>query len=180
MKKVIFFSLIAATLMIAACDKGVNLPAYTPPTTNNFSVTALNHTADSVNIGDTLYLVASGTIADTASFISDTSKSVHLLTAYLTSSFSAYGVSQVQSFGSASSPIALKIAFGPQNSAGQFTWTSTIELIGATTTVPHKTKLTIAASFIYQLTLSSQLGTLTASDGGIAGAAKPNKTIYVR
>jgi hypothetical protein len=179
MKKIILFSLITATLLIAACDKGVNLPAYTPATATNFAVTALNHTVDSVNVGDTLYLVASGTIADTASFISDTSKSVHLLTAYLTSSFSAYSVSQVQNFGSATAPITLKMAFGPQNSAGLYTWTSTIELIGATA-VPHKTKLTIAANFIYQLTLSSQQGTLTASDAGIAGATKPAKTIYVR
>lgn len=179
MKKIISFCLITATLLIAACDKGVNLPAYAPATPTNFSVTALNHTADSVNVGDTLYLTASGTIADTASFISDTSKSVHLLTAYLTSSFTAYSVSQVQTFGSASAPIALKMTFGPQSSGGLYTWTATIELIGATA-VPHKTKLTIAANFIYQLTLSSQQGTLTATDGGIAGVSKPNKTIYVR
>jgi hypothetical protein len=179
MKKVIFFSLIAGTLLIAACDKGVNLPAYTPATAVNFTVTSLNHTKDSVNVGDTLYLNAAGTVADTAAFISDTAKGVHMLSAYLTSSFTGTTASEVLNFGSATSPIGVQMTFGAANSNGLYPWTATIELIGATS-VAHKTKLTIAANFIYQLSLSSQQGTLSASDAGIAGAAKPAKTIYVR
>jgi hypothetical protein len=164
MKQLILFSVISLLVMLSACDKYSMLPPYTPAVSSNFSVTALNHTEDSVNVGDSIYLTATGTIADTTQSIS----------AYLTSSYVASGVNSVYNFGSATAPIKLTRIIGASNASGIPTWTSTILLTGATF-VPHKTKLTITGNFIYQLSLSSESGTLSAVDAGIK-----NKTVYVR
>jgi hypothetical protein len=144
------------------CAKHEFLPVPGTPA-KIFTVTKLAHTADSVNIGDTLQLTATGTIADT-------SKAIYVA---LTSTYSANGATVVQTFGSASTPIKVKYA-AVAASAG-FTWTATIPLIGATQ-VADKTKLTIAGTFQYQLSLSSALpSSLAATDAGQA-----TKTIYVR
>jgi len=161
MKKMLLFSLITSGILLFGCIKYTTLPAYTPPVTTNFSVASLNHTADTVNLGDTVYLTATGTIYDTT-------KNIYV---YLTVSSSAAGVS-TYTYGSASSPIKLSRTIGAQNSAGLYTWTSTIMLTGATSV--DKAKLTIIANFIYQLSFSSEQGKLTATDAGIV-----NKTVYV-
>ena len=147
-------------VLILGCVKSTNLPAYTPPVTTNFSVASLKHTADTVNLGDTVYLTATGTI-------SDTTKNIY---AYLTVSSSAVGVS-TYTYGSATAPIKLARTIGAQTN-GVYAWTSTIMLVGATAV--DKAKLTITANFIYQLSLSSEQGKLTATDAG-----NPNKTVYV-
>ena len=48
-------------------------------------------------------------------------------------------------------------------------------MLKGATFVPSKTKLSITGNFIYQLSLSSQQGTLTAADAG-----QSTKTIYVK
>jgi hypothetical protein len=159
MKKLLLICVIAISI-ISGCVKSTNLPAYTPPVTTNFSVASLKHTADTVNLGDTVYLTATGTI-------SDTTKNIYV---YLTVSSSAAGVS-TYTYGSASTPIKLSRTIGAQTN-GLYAWTSTIVLVGATTV--DKAKLTITANFIYQLSLSSEQGKLTATDAGIV-----NKTVYV-
>ena len=160
MKKTLFYSLMAMGIWTSGCVKYTTLPAYTPPVTSNFSVISLKHTEDTVNVGDTIYLTATGTIYDTT-------KNIYV---YLTVSSSAAGVSSY-TYGSASSPIKLSRTIGAAT-AGLYTWTSTITLPGATY-IPD-TKLTITANFIYQLSLSSELGKLTATDAG-----QGNKTVYV-
>jgi hypothetical protein len=159
MKKLLLICVIAISI-ISGCVKSTNLPAYTPPVTTNFSVASLKHTADTVNLGDTVYLTAAGTI-------SDTTKNIYT---YLTVSSSAAGVS-TYTYGSAATPIKLSRTIGAQTN-GLYAWTSTIMLVGATTV--DKAKLTITANFIYQLSLSSEQGKLTATDAGIV-----NKTVYV-
>jgi hypothetical protein len=150
-------------LAIAACNKTTTLPSYTPPVAKNFSVASLKHTQDSVNVGDTIYLTATGTASDSSQFIYT----------YLTVNATAGGVSSIFNYASGSSPVKLPKNYGAQTS-GLYSWTSTIMLPGATL-VPHKTKLTIVGNFIYQLSLSSEQGTLSATDAGLL-----NKTVYVR
>ena len=160
MKKLLLISMIALSILSLSCVKYTSLPAYTPPVATNFSVGSLIHTADTVNFCDTIYLTATGTV-------SDTTKNIY---AYLTVSSSAAGVS-TYNYGSASTPIKLSRTIGAQTN-GLYAWTSTIMLVGATTV--DKAKLTITANFIYQLSLSSEQGKVTATDAGIA-----NKTVYV-
>jgi hypothetical protein len=166
MKKFLLFSLIASTILVAACKRDI-LPPYTPPVTSNFSVTSLKHTKDTVSVGDTIYLTAAGTA------YSDTGTG-QKIAAYLTSTYTAGGVSSVQSFYTATAPDTLKNAVFTAGTAPLLNWTATIQLVGATA-VPHKTKLTIAGNFLYTLSLSSEQGTLTATDAGIK-----NKTIFVQ
>lgn len=147
----------------AACVKKDVLPAYTPPIATNFSVTSLKHTQDTVNVGDTVYVTVLGNA-------SDSSKSIY---GYFSVSYTVSSTGIVYNYGSALSPIKLKPNFGsPAN--GLYPWTATVMLPGATI-VPSKTKLTITGNFIYQLSLSSEQGKLSASDAGLA-----NKTVYVR
>lgn len=162
MKRMILFFLIASGILIFGCTKENYLPAYTPPVASNFTITSLNHTKDSVNVGDTIYLNVSGTMYDTLG-----------VSAYLTAASSASGA-PVYTFGSASSPLKLTRVLGSSNVSGMNPWTSTIRLTGATAI--SKSKLTITGNFIYQLSLSSEGGGLaTATDAGIA-----NKTVYIR
>lgn len=166
MKKILSFILIGCVLFVWGCSKNVTLPPYKPPTSSNFSVLSLNHTKDTVNVGDTVYLTAAGTLFD--------SSSAYHIYAYLSVTATVGGVSTVYNYGSATTPITISRVIGAQNSAGQFTWTSTILLPGVTS-VPHKTKLTISSNFIYQLNLSSEKGNLSATDAGIA-----TKTVFVQ
>jgi hypothetical protein len=163
MQKLFSFLTISLILFLAACDKYVTLPPYTPAISSNFLVSTLNHTMDSVNVGDTIYLTATGSM-------SDTTQSIYT---FLTTSYSASGVNTVLNYGTAASPVKLTRTIGAVN-GGLYTWTATILLPGATF-VPHKTKLTIVGNFIYQLSLSSEQGTLSATDAGVK-----NKTVYVR
>jgi hypothetical protein len=160
-----FFGIaIGVLLLFSACDKHSALPPFTSPAATNFSATSLNHTQDTVAVGDTIYLNAAGNMLDTT-------KNIY---AYLTSSYSASGVSAVYDFGTVTSPVKLSRIIGAQNASGLYTWTSTIILTGATQ-VPSKTKLTIVANFEYQLSLSSEQGNLVEADAGVK-----NKTVFVQ
>jgi hypothetical protein len=64
---------------------------------------------------------------------------------------------------------------GAVNNSGLYAWTATIPLPGATS-VAHKTTLAISGTYIYQLSLSSQLpSSMSATDMGIK-----TKTVYVK
>ena len=162
MKKIKLLSLVLSSLIIFSCTKNTTLPAYTPPVTSNFTVASMNHTKDTVNVGDTIYLNVAGTMYDTL-----------FVYAYLTTKSSATG-SPVYSTGSSSAPIKLNRVLGTTNITGVNPWTSTIMLTGLTSI--HSTKLTISANFIYQLSLSSEGGGLaSATDAGVV-----NKTVFVQ
>ncbi|HTQ28672.1 MAG TPA: hypothetical protein VMI35_11105 [Puia sp.] len=163
MKKFLLFFSVATMILAAACNKTTNLPPYAPVVPVIFSVSSLKHTQDTVNIGDTIYLTATGTMYDTT-------KNIYV---YLASSYTASGVASVYNFGSAASPVKLSRVIGTQTN-NLWGWTSTIMLTGATF-VPAKTKLSITGNFIYQLSLSSQQGTLSAADAG-----QSNKTVFVQ
>ncbi len=161
MKK--YFLFLFTIITIAACEKHDRLPTYTPPVAKNFTVTSLKHTMDTVNVGDTIYLIATGTASDSSQFIYT----------YITVTSSAGGLNPSYSYGTAAAPIKLSKNY-MSSSAGLYTWTATIMLPGATF-VPSGTKLTIAANFIYQLSLSSEQGTLSAADAGVT-----SKTVFVQ
>jgi hypothetical protein len=161
MKKIFLFLLICSGILIFSCTKNTIVPPYTPPVANNFTVTAMNHTKDTVNVGDTIYLTVAGTMYDTLSVYT-----------YLTIKSSASG-SPVYSYGSSSAPIKLTRVLGSSNVNDVNPWTSVIKVTGVTS-IPNS-KLTISGNFIYQLSLSSQGGGLaTATDGGVI-----NKTVFI-
>ena len=162
MKKLFFFLLSTGMIWLAGCTKTTTLPPYTPPVPANFSVTSLKHTQDSVNVGDTIWYNATGTIYDTTQSIS----------AYFATSYTVSGTGAIYNYGTSSSPVAIKRTIGDVTN-GLYSWTATIAFPTTVTEVPHKTKLTTTGTFIYQLTLSSQQGALTASDSG------PNKSVFV-
>jgi hypothetical protein len=162
MKKIFLISLVVSGSIILGCSKDTVVPVYTPPVTTNFTVTSMNHTKDTVNAGDTIYLDVTGTMYDTLNVY-----------AYLTTKSTATG-SPVYSTGSSSAPIKLNRMLGSSNVTGVNPWTSVIMLTGLTS-IPN-TKLTISANFIYQLSLSSEGGGLAAAtDAGVA-----NKTVFVQ
>ncbi len=162
MKKIFLFSLICSGILVFSCTKNSIVPPYTPPVTANFTVTSMNHTKDTVNMGDTIYLDVVGTMYDTLNVY-----------AYLTAKSSAAG-SPVYSYGSSSSPVKLKCVLGSKNATGMNPWTSTIMLTGLTSIA--NSKLTISGNFIYQLSLSSEGGGLaSAADAGVV-----NKTVFIQ
>ena len=65
MKKIFLFLLISSGILVFSCTKDTAVPPYTPPVTKNFTVTSMNHTKDTVNVGDTIYLNVAGTMYDT-------------------------------------------------------------------------------------------------------------------
>lgn len=163
-KFLLFLSVLIAGAVAISCNKSKALPVVFPSPTYVFTASTLNHTKDSVNVGDTVYLTATGTVYDTTKTIS----------AYLTTTYS----SGSYTYGTAAAPIKLTRTIGAQAASGLYAWTATILLPGATT-VPHKTALTITSTFVYQLSLSSQLpASLTLTDAGTPGAKV--KTVYVR
>ena len=162
MKNILLFSLILSCAVFLSCSKGTEIPPYTPPVTNNFTVVSMSHTKDTVNVGDTIYLDVSGTMYDTLNVY-----------AYLTTKSTSAG-SPVYSTGSSSAPIKLKTVLATNNPSAVNSWTSTIALIGLSSA--HGSKLTITGNFIYQLSLSSEGGGLaSAADAGLI-----NKTVYVQ
>jgi len=162
MKKLLLFSLMLSVAVILSCSKGTEVPTYSPPVGNNFTVTSMSHTKDTVNAGDTIYLNVSGTMYDTLNVY-----------AYLSTKSTATG-SPVYSTGSSSSPIKLNRILATNNPTDMNAWTSVIILTGVTSV--HGSKLTISGNFIYQLSLSSEGGGLaTAADAGLI-----NKTVYVQ
>jgi hypothetical protein len=166
MKKSLLFFLIASVVLTPGCVKFTNLPAYTPAFSKNFSVTSLNHTADTVNVGDTVQLVAMGTMSDSVT-------NQNNIYAYYTVTSSAAGAPTF-AIGTAAAPIKLSKMIGAPNSSGLYTWTANISLAGITAIA--NSKLTITGNFIYQMSLSSEGGgTATATDAGIL-----NKTVFVQ
>ena len=162
MKKIFIVSLILSGFLIFSCTKNSIVPPYTPPVSTNFTVTSMNHTKDTVNVGDTIYLTVAGTMYDTLSVY-----------AYLSIKSSASG-SPVYSYGSSSAPIKLTRVLGSSNVTDVNPWTSIIRVTGVTS-IPNS-KLTISGNFIYQLSLSSEGGGLaTATDGGVV-----NKTVFIQ
>jgi hypothetical protein len=162
MKKYYFFLLILSGILFFSCSKNTIVPAYTPPVSTNFTVTSMNHTKDTVNVSDTIFMDVAGTMYDTLNVY-----------AYFTIKSSATG-SPVYSYGSSSSPIKLVRVLGSSNVTGMNPWTSTIALTGFTSIA--NSKLTISANFIYQLSLSSEGGGLaSATDAGVA-----NKTVFIQ
>jgi hypothetical protein len=162
MKKIFLFSLVCSGVLVFSCTKNSIVPPYTPPVAANFTVTSMNHTKDTVNVGDTIYLNVVGTMYDTL-----------YVYAYLTAKSTASG-SPVYSYGSSSSPVKLKCVLGSNNVTGMNPWTSTIMLTGITSIA--NSKLTISGNFIYQLSLSSEGGGLaSATDGGVV-----NKTVFIQ
>ena len=160
MKKYILLTVIIAGII--ACNKTTTLPAYNAPTTANLKVTSLKHSADTVNVGDTIYLTATGSVYDTTAVY-----------AYFTVASSATG-SPSYTIGSASSPILVPAILATRNVAGMNDWTATIPLTKLANV--SKSKLTITGTFVSQLTLSSQ-GSNTAT---LADAGQTTKTIYVQ
>jgi hypothetical protein len=162
MKNIVPIFLCMSFLVQIGCTKNSIVPPYTPPTTANFTVTALNHTKDTVSVGDTIYLTVAGTMYDTLNVYT-----------YLTIKSTASG-SPVYSYGSSASPVKIKRVLASSNVQGTNPWTSTIALTGLTT-VPNTT-LTISGTFIYQLSLSSEGGGMApATDLGVK-----NKSIFVQ
>jgi hypothetical protein len=163
MKNIILFSLILSCMVgVLSCTKNTTVPAYTPPVTNNFTVTSMNHLRDTVNAGDTIYLNVSGMMYDTL-----------FVYVYLTTKSTATGL-PVYSTGSSAAPIKLNRILGSTNASALNPWTSVIPLTGVTSV--SGSRLTITANFVYQLSLSSEGGGLaTATDGGVL-----NKTVYVQ
>lgn len=162
MKKIFLFSLICSGVLVFGCTKNSIVPTYTPPVTANFTVTSMNHTQDTVNVGDTILLDVVGTMYDTLNVYT-----------YVIVKSSATG-SPVYSYGSSASPVKLKCILGSNNVTGMNPWTSTIKLTGVTSIA--NSKLTISANFIYQLSLSSEGGGLaSATDGGVI-----NKTVFIQ
>ncbi len=162
MKKYYFFLLILSGILLFSCSKNTMAPVYTPPVSTNFTVSSMNHTKDTVSVGDTIFVNVVGTMYDTLNVY-----------AYLTIKSSATG-SPVYSYGSSSSPIKLVRVLGSTNVTDMNPWTSTIALTGFTSIA--NSKLTISANFIYQLSLSSEGGGLaSATDAGVA-----NKTVFIQ
>jgi hypothetical protein len=162
MKNIYLFSLMLSGILVFSCTKNSSVAPYTPPVATNFTVTSLNHTKDTVSVGDTIYLNVAGTMYDTLNVY-----------AYLTIKSSASG-SPVYSYGSSSSPVKLTRVLGSSNVTDVNPWTSTIRVTGVTS-IPNS-KLTISGNFIYQLSLSSEGGGLaTATDAGVV-----NKTVFIQ
>jgi hypothetical protein len=163
-KFLLFLFVLIAGAVAISCNKSKALPVYSPSPTYVFTAGSLKHTKDTVNVGDTISLTATGTVYDTTKTIS----------AFLTSTYSTGS----NTYGSAASPIKVNRIIGSAASNGLWSWTATILLPGATS-VPHKTALTITSTFVYQLSLSSQLpASLTVTDAGTPGAKA--KTVYVK
>jgi hypothetical protein len=165
MKKLFLISLLASAAVIFGCVKHNVLPTFTPAFAKDFSVSSLNHTTDTVSVGDTIYLTAAGTMSDTVTGQNN-------IYAYFVISSSAAGA-PVFNYGSAASPIKLTKTLGAASN-GLYGWTATIAISGATATA--NSKLTITGYFIYQLSLSSEgNGTASATDAGVL-----NKTVFVQ
>lgn len=157
-----YLFLIIITAAIVACNKTTTLPSYTPPVSNIFAVTSLNHTLDTVSVGDTVYLNASGLIYDTLAVY-----------AYFSVSSSSTG-SPIYSVGSSASPIKLATALATKNPTDTNRWSAVIALPKVTGIA--SSKLTITGNFSYQLNLSTMgYKPVTVSDAG-----QKTKTVYVQ
>jgi hypothetical protein len=162
MKKTGLLILSIAIIFALGCTKNTIVPPYTPSVPANFTIRSMNHTKDTVNTGDTIYLMVSGTMYDTLNVYT-----------YLTIKSNAAG-SPVYSYGSSTSPFKINRQLTTSNATDTNHWNAIIPLTGFTS-VPNST-LTISGTFLYQLSLSSEGGGLApATDQGVK-----NKTVYVQ
>lgn len=164
MKKLVSF-LISASFLIIACNKEEQLPTYKSSVPVIFSVNSrMSHTIDTVNLGDTIYLTASGTIADTANTFSSSFK-------MFTGNVSASGAftSSGNLAGAAFISPLPRLISAPVAPSALFGWVAPIAV--PCPPVAHKTNILISGSFENSVSLSSQLGNQSASD---------SKPIYVR
>jgi hypothetical protein len=153
MKKLVLLSSIAAALVILACNKTTTLaPVTTKPI---FSVAGkMAHAKDTLAAaGDTIWLTASGSIADTSRKYAI---AANLKTADSTNhTIAVLWIRNV--------PVTFNNA--APDSTGMFKWTTTMAL--PFPAIPAKNKLTTTAVFSYGLNLSSQMGNLNSSDSKI-------------
>ncbi|MBS1918371.1 MAG: hypothetical protein JST87_19050 [Bacteroidetes bacterium] len=161
MKKFILISIVVAA--VVACNKTTTLPTYTPPVSKNLVVKTFAHTADTVNVGDTIYLTATGTVYDSLN-----------LYGYFSISSSSTG-SPVYTVGSSSSPIKLATALATKNPTDTNSFVATIVLPKLTNV--SGSKLTVTGNFVYPLSLSSQGANIVT---GVADAGQLTKTIYIQ
>lgn len=164
MKKLFSFSMLTS-LFILACNKKDQLPDYKPSVPTIFSVNnRMTHTIDTVNLGDTIRLTASGTIADTANTFSSSLK-------VFTGSVSAAGAftSSGNLAGAAFISPLPRVISAPVAPSALYGWA--VSMAVPCPPVAHKTNILISGSFENSLSLSSQLGNQSASD---------SKPIYVR
>jgi len=166
MKKIAYLTAVVLSIVIISCNKENNLPAYTPPVKNNFSVSKFAHVKDTIAVGDSLNITASGTITDTTKTLS----------VFLTA---AYG-SVTYNVGSVSSPVKVNRVIGAATN-GVYAWTATIPVL-VSGFVPSKSKVTVSGTFSYQLSLSSvQPSAVTFTDQGLRPGDKSNlTTVYVK
>ncbi|HLK30557.1 MAG TPA: hypothetical protein VKT28_18390 [Puia sp.] len=157
-----FILLCAIVGAIIACNKTTTLPSYKAPFASNLSISSLKHTEDTVSVGDTIYLNASGTVYDSLNIYG-----------YFSITSSATG-SPVYAVGTSSSPVLLSTVYATKNPTDTNQWSAVIPLTKLTSV--SNTKLTITGNFTSQLTLSSMGNKIvTVSDAG-----QKTKTIYVQ
>jgi len=162
MKKIAYLTAVLLSIIIISCNKENNLPAYTPPVKNNFSVSKFAHVKDTILVGDSLTLSASGTITDTTKTLS----------VFMTAAFG----SVTYNIGSVSSPIKVNRVIGAATN-GVYAWTATIPVLISSSFVPHNSKVTVSGTFSYQLSLSSvQPSAVTFTDQGLRPGDKTNLT----
>ncbi len=170
-KNLLFLSVLAIVVIsVVSCVKSATLPTKTPSPATIFTAGKLNHTKDSVNVGDTIYLNATGTVWDTTQSIS-----VFVTATSGDSTATAFNPTGTFVMGSSVAPVKVNRVIGALNASGLYAWTATITLPGATG-VAHKKRLAITSTYIYQLSLSSQLpASVTSTDAGIK-----IKTVYIK
>ena len=161
MKKYLFLLLIIG--IVVACNKTTTLGTYTPPVSKNLIVRSFAHVADTVNVGDTIHLTASGIAYDSLGIYG-----------YFSIVSSATG-SPVYTVGSSSSPVLLSTTYATKNAADTNQWVATIALPKLTNAA--NSKLTITGNFFYPLSLSTQGANLVT---GVADAGQKTKTIYIQ
>ncbi len=151
MKRIFFFLLAGISCLVFACEKHDVLPAYSAPVI--FQVNSkITHAKDTVkSAGDTVYLTAQGGISDTSRTytISATLKATDSTLGYVVTG--AY----VKTITTTFDTVGLA-------STGLYRWTSVIPL--PTPAVATKSKFKAAATFIYGLNLSSQIGNVVGTD----------------
>jgi hypothetical protein len=160
MKKIALFSIVILGIVAISCNKETTLPAYTPPVKNNFSITRFAHQKDTINVGDSLIYNASGTITDTT-------RNLYVILA------ASYG-SVTYTLGTAASPIKINRVIGAANN-GVYSWTAAIPAF-VTAGVSHNSKVSLTATFSYQLSLSSVQPTVVFTDQGLRPGDKTNLT----
>jgi hypothetical protein len=161
MKKNILFSVALLGIVILSCNKTTTLPV-SPAPAKNFTILKFAHVKDTLAVGDPLSFTVSGLLADTTKTIS----AVYTVT----------NGSTVTTVGTAASPIKInRVILGPSGT-GTYTFSATVTIL-STAGMAKNSKLTIASTFSYQLSLSSaQPSVVTFTDQGLRPGDKTNLT----